>query len=80
MNNIEKFKFKRLIKKLETGLFGSNLYIVSDRTTEGTQFVRGFGGFVGTLKYKLNLNVEEVEIIECETEEKKEHFEEFDFM
>lgn len=33
--------------------FGSCLEIVTDKTPEGTQFVRGFGGLGGLLRYKM---------------------------
>lgn len=34
--------------------FGTNLEFVSDRSTEGNQFVKGFGGIGGLLRYKVN--------------------------
>ncbi|PSR94645.1 peptide chain release factor eRF/aRF, subunit 1 [Coniella lustricola] len=34
--------------------FGTNLEFVSDRSTEGNQFVKGFGGIGGILRYKVN--------------------------
>jgi peptide chain release factor subunit 1 len=34
--------------------FGANLEFVSDRSTEGNQFVKGFGGIGGLLRYKVN--------------------------
>lgn len=39
--------------------YGTTLHIVSDRTSEGTQFCRGFGGFGGILRYKINFDEEE---------------------
>jgi peptide chain release factor subunit 1 len=33
--------------------FGANLEFVTDRSTEGNQYVRGFGGFGGILRYKV---------------------------
>ncbi|KAL5614769.1 hypothetical protein BROUX41_004858 [Berkeleyomyces rouxiae] len=34
--------------------YGANLEFVSDRSTEGNQFVKGFGGIGGLLRYKVN--------------------------
>lgn len=34
--------------------FGTNLEIVTDRSQEGAQFVNGFGGFGGLLRYQLD--------------------------
>ncbi|KAJ3469009.1 hypothetical protein MRS44_003074 [Fusarium solani] len=34
--------------------FGTTLEFVSDRSTEGNQFVKGFGGIGGLLRYKVN--------------------------
>jgi len=34
--------------------FGATLEFVSDRSSEGNQFVRGFGGIGAILRYKLN--------------------------
>uniref|UniRef100_A0A060T5P9 ARAD1C14256p n=1 Tax=Blastobotrys adeninivorans TaxID=409370 RepID=A0A060T5P9_BLAAD len=39
--------------------FGASLEFVSDRSTEGAQFVRGFGGIGGLLRY--NVNFEQLE-------------------
>lgn len=33
--------------------FGTNLEFVTDRSTEGMQYVKGFGGFGGILRYKV---------------------------
>ncbi|CAF4517178.1 unnamed protein product, partial [Rotaria magnacalcarata] len=41
---------------------GTTLEIVTDKSQEGSQFVRGFGGVGGILRYKVdlqNLNVDE---------------------
>ena len=35
--------------------FGATLEFVSDRSSEGNQFVKGFGGIGALLRYKLNL-------------------------
>eukprot|EP01130_Rhizamoeba_saxonica_P006056 TRINITY_DN23_c0_g1_i1.p1 TRINITY_DN23_c0_g1~~TRINITY_DN23_c0_g1_i1.p1 ORF type:complete len:439 (+),score=130.32 TRINITY_DN23_c0_g1_i1:50-1366(+) len=37
--------------------FGTKLVIVSDRSQEGTQFVKGFGGFGGIMRYELDFTV-----------------------
>ena len=39
----------------------SHLEIVTDKTSEGNQFVKGFGGIGGILRYKLEQNFEEIE-------------------
>jgi len=36
--------------------FGANLDFVTDRSQEGMQFVKGFGGIGGILRYKLNFD------------------------
>ena len=36
--------------------FGANIKFVSDATTEGSQFVRGFGGVGAVLRYKLDMS------------------------
>ena len=35
--------------------FGCSIELVTDRTQDGTQFVKGFGGIGGFLRYRLNL-------------------------
>lgn len=42
--------------------FGAQLFLVSDKTPEGHQFVKGFGGFGGILRYALESNIELREI------------------
>ena len=39
----------------------SHLEIVTDKTSEGNQFVKGFGGIGGILRYKLEQTFEELE-------------------
>lgn len=39
-----------------------NLDFVSDKTGEGVQFVEGFGGIGGILRYKVEMNFDEIEI------------------
>jgi peptide chain release factor subunit 1 len=34
-------------------LYGANLFFITDRTIEGTQFIKGFGGIGGLLRYSL---------------------------
>ena len=34
--------------------FGANLEFVTDRSQEGAQFVKGFGGIGGILRYKVD--------------------------
>jgi peptide chain release factor subunit 1 len=36
--------------------FGANLEFVTNRSQEGSQFVKGFGGIGGLLRYKLDLS------------------------
>ena len=36
--------------------FGCDLYFVSDASGEGTQFVEGFGGIGGVLRYRMDMN------------------------
>ena len=33
--------------------FGSHLEIITDKSSEGNQFVKGFGGIGGILRYKM---------------------------
>lgn len=39
------------------GKFGCQLEFVSDRTTEGFQFVKGFGGIGALLRYQVEISV-----------------------
>jgi len=43
--------------------FGANLFFVSDKTPEGTQFKKGFGGIGGILRYAIKLDCSFGEII-----------------
>ncbi len=36
--------------------FGANLEFVTNRSQEGAQFVKGFGGIGGLLRYKVDFN------------------------
>ncbi|GAA5796843.1 Electron transfer flavoprotein alpha-subunit [Helicostylum pulchrum] len=52
--------------------FGAVLEIVTDRSQEGSQFVRGFGGIGGILRYRVNfeqLNYDDDEFISDDDEE-----------
>jgi len=51
--------------------FGCSLQFVTDRSQEGMQFVKGFGGIGALLRYKLDFNTLD--------EEEKEEEEEYDF-
>ena len=41
--------------------FGATLEIVTDSSQEGAQFVRGFGGIGGILRYRVDFQVLELE-------------------
>jgi peptide chain release factor subunit 1 len=41
--------------------FGATLEIVTDRSQEGAQFVRGFGGIGGLLRYRVDFQIHELE-------------------
>ncbi len=41
--------------------FGTNLQIVTDKSQEGSQFCKGFGGIGGLLRYRLDLQPHEFE-------------------
>jgi peptide chain release factor subunit 1 len=59
--------------------FGCSIELITDKSQEGTQFVRGFGGMGGLLRYKINL-MEMDRVIE-EATEKQDNFDfEDDFM
>ncbi|CAO3670044.1 unnamed protein product [Rhizopus stolonifer] len=52
--------------------FGANLEIITDRSQEGAQFVRGFGGIGGILRYRVNfeqLNYESDEFLSDDDED-----------
>ena len=36
--------------------FGAKIELITDKTQEGTQFVQGFGGIGGFLRYKIDLD------------------------
>ena len=42
--------YKTLVSKME---------IVTNKTSEGNQFVKGFGGIGGILRYKVEINYEQ---------------------
>ncbi|KAJ3328026.1 hypothetical protein HDU93_001708 [Gonapodya sp. JEL0774] len=47
---------------------GCSLVIVTDKTPEGTQFVKGFGGIGAVLRYKVDLGDED-DVVEFESDE-----------
>ena len=44
-----------------TGKFGATLNVISSNTSEGTQFVNGFGGFGGILRYKMDFDYDDID-------------------
>lgn len=49
--------------------YGVNLEIVTDKTQEGNQFCKGFGGIGGILRWKIDFSKMEVEVNEDYNEE-----------
>ena len=47
--------------------FGANLEFVTNRSQEGAQFVKGFGGIGGLLRYKVDL--ESLQTVDDEEDE-----------
>jgi peptide chain release factor subunit 1 len=43
--------------------YGAVLEMVTDRSAEGTQFIKGFGGIGGLLRYSIDMNISELD--EC---------------
>ena len=39
----------------------TNMEIITDKSSEGAQFVKGFGGVGGILRYKVDINYEDAE-------------------
>jgi peptide chain release factor subunit 1 len=39
----------------------SHLEIVSDKSSEGSQFVKGFGGIGGILRYRMDAEMEDID-------------------
>jgi peptide chain release factor subunit 1 len=39
----------------------SNLEIITDKSSEGSQFVKGFGGIGGILRYRMDVNFDDIE-------------------
>ncbi|KAJ9578198.1 hypothetical protein L9F63_005587 [Diploptera punctata] len=50
----EQEKDKTHFTDKESGSFGATLEIITDKSQEGSQFVRGFGGIGGLLRYKVD--------------------------
>ena len=44
--------------------FGCELEFVTDKSPEGTQFLKGFTGLGGFLRYKIDLEAQEDEFVE----------------
>ena len=44
--------------------FGCELEFVTDKSPEGTQFLKGFAGLGGFLRYKIDLDVQEADYVE----------------
>jgi peptide chain release factor subunit 1 len=60
--NFGKFFFRKRTFFMRVSIQGATLEIVTDKSQEGSQFVRGFGGVGGILRYKVdlqNLNIDE---------------------
>lgn len=50
--------------------FGATLEIITDRSQEGSQFVKGFGGIGGLLRYRVNLDTnDEIDDLDGEFED-----------
>ncbi len=47
--------------------FGTTLEIITDRSQEGSQFVRGFGGVGGMLRYKVDFQSMQLDDLDEET-------------
>ncbi|KOX77319.1 Eukaryotic peptide chain release factor subunit 1, partial [Eufriesea mexicana] len=47
--------------------FGATLEIITDKSQEGSQFVRGFGGIGGILRYKVDFQSMQLEDVEVDT-------------
>ncbi len=46
--------------------FGATLEFITNRSQEGSQFVKGFGGMGGLLRYKVELNYDTEEEYESD--------------
>ena len=61
--------------------FGCNLEFVTDRSGEGTQFVKGFGGIGGILRWKVDFvelsNFEEAAALDDDSDEDKDDEDKF---
>ncbi|KAM9890689.1 hypothetical protein OXX79_011252, partial [Metschnikowia pulcherrima] len=53
--------------------FGASLEFVTDRSSEGAQFVQGFGGIGALLRYKVNFDA-----LVDEDEEEDEYYDDSD--
>ena len=61
--------------------YGVNLEIVSDKTQEGNQFCKGFGGIGGILRWKIDFTeVETYSELDDNLEDYDEDLDEYDFI
>ena len=44
--------------------YGTQLYLITNKSAEGFQFVKGFGGLGGLLRYKLDLDALAVDYLD----------------
>jgi peptide chain release factor subunit 1 len=49
--------------------YGSHLEIITDKSSEGNQFVKGFGGIGGILRYKMETTNCDVDVEEAFNED-----------
>jgi len=49
--------------------FGLTLHLVTNKSAEGSQFVKGFGGIAGFLRYKVDIEAGEVQDVEDNLED-----------
>lgn len=48
--------------------YGKQVCFISNKSQEGYQFVEGFGGIGGTLRYKLDIDADQIEELEAEAD------------
>ena len=63
MNNLEAFGIQTLLCFFLVLFFfaGSTLEIITDRSQEGSQFCKGFGGIGGILRYRVDFQQMELD-------------------
>jgi len=54
---VENVSFTEWISENYTN-FGTTLFLITNKSPEGYQFVKGFGGIGGLLRYKLDLEAQ----------------------